>query len=152
MRKLRLNFFLLPFTLKITRGYYFFDILWKNASFSELKDPDVSIVSLKRQLKHAETGLMSQIMHTGYYKNLWERFERRHNSIQSSALQTWKYAKMLEDSVELFQDRIFRMKLFCRTKITFKAKLKHLIDLFLIWRMRYFSIMFHLSFLYYENE
>ena len=68
---------------------------------------------------------MSQIMHTGYYKNLWKIFERRHNFIQSSALQTGKDAKMLEDSVELFQDGIFHMNLFCRTKITFKAKLKH---------------------------
>ena len=95
---------------------------------------------------------MSQIMHTEYYKDLWERFELRHIFIQSSALQTGKDAKMLEDSVELFQDGVFHMKLFCRTKITFKAKLKHLIKLFLIRPMRYFSIMFHLSFLYYENE
>ena len=95
---------------------------------------------------------MSQIMHTGYYKGLWERFERSHNFIQSSALQTGKYAKMLKDRVELFRDGIFHMKLICRTKITFKAKLKHLIQLFLIRPMRYFSILFHLSFLYYENE
>ena len=95
---------------------------------------------------------MSQIMNTGYYKDLWERFELRHIFIQSSALQTGKDAKMLGDSVELFQDGVFHMKLFCRTKITFKAKLKHLVKLFLIRPMRYFSIMFHLSFLYYENE
>ena len=117
-----------------------------------MKEPDANIVSLKGQLKHAWTGLMSQIMNTGHYKDLWERFERRHNSIQSSALQTGKDAKMLEDSVELSRDGIFHMKLFCRTKITFKAKLKHLIKLFLIRPMRYFSIMFHLSFLYYENK
>ena len=92
-------------------------------------------------MKHADTGFMRQIMHTGYYKGLWERCEQRVNSIQSSTLQTDKDAKMLEDSVELFQDRIFHMKLFYRTKITFKAKLKHLIDLFLIWRMRYCTII-----------
>ena len=91
-------------------------------------------------------------MHTGYYKGLCERFERRHNFIQSLALQTDKDTKMLEDSVELFRDGIFHMNLICRTKITFKAKLKHLIQLFLIRPMRYFSIMLHLSFLYYENE
>ena len=102
---------------------------------------------------------MSQIMHTGYYKNLWKIFERRHNFIQSSALQTGKDAKMLEDSVELFQDRIFYMKLidvicfgFEFFKMTCKAKTKHLIELFLIRRMRYFSIMLHLSFLYYKKE
>ena len=66
-------------------------------------------------------------------------------------VETGKYAKMLKDRVELFRDGIFHMKLICRTKITFKAKLKHLIQLFLIRPMRYFSIMFHLSFLYYEN-
>ena len=117
-----------------------------------MKYPNASIVSLKGQLNDDETGLQIQIMHQGYYKGLWERFELRHIFIQSFTLQTGKYAKMLEDSVELFQDGVFHMKLFCRTKITFKAKLKHLIKSFLIRPMRYFSIMFHLSFLYYENE
>ena len=56
---------------------------------------------------------MSQIMHTGYYKGLCERFERHHNFIQSLALQTGKDAKMLEDSVELFRDGLFQMKLIC---------------------------------------